>query len=233
MFVTLDAGSRTHYLKTMAIRTIIEVPDKRLKTISRPLPAVNDATRTLMDDMLETMYHANGIGLAAIQVGVPERVIVMDLSASLNSEKEEDGEAAADGIENTDQTRYQTRYQTGQEDVHARATHAALVDEGPRYFVNPEIIWASAETRNYQEGCLSVPGFYDDVERPAQCRVHFFDYQGEAQELDCDGLLATCIQHEIDHLNGIVFLDHLSRLKRDRWLKKIHKAERDAASAAR
>jgi peptide deformylase len=106
-----------------------------------------------------------------------------------------------------------------------------LDETGPRYFVNPEIVWASEETRNYQEGCLSVPGFYDDVARPAQCRVAFLDYDGQSQELECDGLLATCIQHEMDHLEGIVFLDRLSRLKRQIVLKKIAKAARDAASA--
>ena len=99
------------------------------------------------------------------------------------------------------------------------------------FFVNPEIIWTSDELNNYQEGCLSVPGFYDDVERPAECRVKFLDYDGQEQEIHCDGLLATCIQHEMDHLNGIVFLDHLSRLKRQIVLKKIRKAERDAAPA--
>ena len=190
----------------MAIRDIIEVPDKRLKTISKPVDAVSDATRALMDDMLETMYHANGIGLAAIQIGVPERVIVMDIAPSSS---DEDGEE-------------------GRED---RYDLSGLEDEGPRFFVNPEIVWTSDEMNNYQEGCLSVPGFYDDVERPAECRVRFLGYDGQEQEIHCEGLLATCIQHEMDHLNGIVFLDHLSRLKRQMVLKKIRKAERDAAPA--
>ena len=190
----------------MAIREIIEVPDKRLKTISKPVDAVSDATRALMDDMLETMYHANGIGLAAIQIGVPDRVIVMDIAPSSG---DEDGEE-------------------GRED---RYDLSGLEDEGPRFFVNPEIVWTSDEMNNYQEGCLSVPGFYDDVERPAECRVKFLDYDGNEQEIHCEGLLATCIQHEMDHLNGIVFLDHLSRLKRQIVLKKIRKAERDAAPA--
>jgi peptide deformylase len=194
----------------MAICEIIEVPDKRLKTISKPVAAVSDATRKLMDDMLETMYAANGIGLAAIQIGVPERVIVMDIGPSSSRE---------DGDEDDEE---------GRED---RYDLSGLEDEGPRYFVNPEIVWTSGEMNNYQEGCLSVPGFYDDVERPAQCRVRFLDYHGKEQEIECDGLLATCIQHEMDHLNGIVFLDHLSRLKRQIVLKKILKAERDAAPA--
>ena len=203
---SLDATDQSAYLKAMAIRDIIEVPDKRLKMISKPVDAVSDATRALMDDMLETMYHANGIGLAAIQIGVPERVIVMDIA---HSSSDEDGEE-------------------GRED---RYDLSGLEDEGPRFFVNPEIVWTSDEMNNYQEGCLSVPGFYDDVERPAECRVKFLDYDGNEQEIHCDGLLATCIQHEMDHLNGIVFLDHLSRLKRQMVLKKIRKAERDAAPA--
>ena len=194
----------------MTIRPIIEVPDKRLKTVSQRVTEVTDDTRALMDDMLETMYDANGIGLAAIQVGVADRVIVMDISQRMQA----DVEAQEDTEENLEE---------GPEEV--------LGETGPRYFVNPEIVWASEETRNYQEGCLSVPDFYDDVARPAQCRVAFLDYDGQSQELECDGLLATCIQHEMDHLEGIVFLDRLSRLKRQIVLKKIAKAERDAASA--
>ena len=202
----------------MAIRKIIEVPDKRLKTISQPVAEVTDATRALMDDMLDSMYAAVGIGLAAIQIGVAERVVVMDLKgkSEANADEalaDEEDEALAD-----------------EED------EDPLAKEGPRYFVNPEVVWTSKETYNYQEGCLSVPSFYDDVERPAQCRITFLDYDGKPQEMECDGLLATCIQHEIDHLNGIVFLDHLSRLKRQMVLKKMLKAERekqaDAASGA-
>ena len=194
----------------MTIRPIIEVPDKRLKTVSQRVTEVTDDTRALMDDMLETMYDANGIGLAAIQVGVADRVIVMDISQRMQA----DVEAQEDTEENLEEY-----------------PEEVLGETGPRYFVNPEIVWASEETRNYQEGCLSVPGFYDDVARPAQCRVAFLDYDGQSQELECDGLLATCIQHEMDHLEGIVFLDRLSRLKRQIVLKKIAKAERDAASA--
>ena len=194
----------------MAIRGIIEVPDKRLKEISKPVATVSDATRALMDDMLETMYAANGIGLAAIQIGVPERVIVMDIAPSSS------GDEGSEGDEKSREDRYDL---------------SGLEDEGPRFFVNPEITWTSDEMNNYQEGCLSVPGFYDDVERPAQCRVRFLDYHGQEQEIQCDGLLATCIQHEMDHLNGIVFLDRLSRLKRQMVLKKILKAERDQAPA--
>ena len=208
----------------MAIRPIIEVPDKRLKTVSQDIAAVTDETRQLMDDMLETMYAAEGIGLAAIQVGVAERVIVMDLSQRDRSEDAdlEDDAGDPNGTDVND----------GSDAVSdAQACDTQIAETGPRYFVNPKIIWSSDETRNYQEGCLSVPGFYDDVERPARCRIAYLDYDGEPQELACDGLLATCIQHEIDHLNGIVFLDHLSRLKRQIVLKKITKAERDTVRA--
>ena len=209
----------------MSVREIIEVPDPLLKTISEPVAEVSDETRALMDDMLDTMYDANGIGLAAIQIGVAQRIIVMDLSPSLedaeeNAETTTEDEASANDFDNESASK-QDRYDL-----------SSYAHEGPRYFVNPEIVWASEETNNYQEGCLSVPGFYDDVARPAQCRVKFLDYDGKAQEIDCDGLLATCIQHEMDHLNGIVFLDHLSRLKRDRILKKLRKAEREQAVSA-
>ncbi|MBT8472076.1 MAG: peptide deformylase [Marinicaulis sp.] len=171
----------------MAIRPIITAPDPRLREVSKPVQAVDDALRALMDDMLETMYDAPGIGLAAIQIGVPKRVIVMDLAR-----EDEDPE--------------------------------------PRYFVNPEILAPSCEKSIYEEGCLSVPEFYDEVERPAQCRVKYLDYNGEKQMLDADGMLATCIQHEMDHLEGILFIDHLSRLKRERVLRKLKKERRLAAA---
>lgn len=167
----------------MAIREIITAPDPRLKQVSKPVERVDDELRRLMDDMLETMYAAPGIGLAAIQVGVPKQVIVMDL---------------------------------------AREDEAPQ----PRYFVNPEILWTSDELTTYEEGCLSVPELYEDVDRPAQCRVRFLDYQGEIRELDCDGILATCIQHEMDHLKGVLFIDHLSKLKRSMILKKLTKAKK-------
>lgn len=168
------------------IRPILTVPDARLKEISRPVEAVTDETRALMDDMLVTMYDAPGIGLAAIQIGVPQRVIVMDLAQS--------GE-----------------------------------DPQPKYYVNPEILDPAETTVPYQEGCLSVPDVYDDVDRPETCRVTYLNYNGERVTEDCEGLYAVCIQHEMDHLEGIVFLDHLSRLKRERAIKKVVKAERLAA----
>jgi len=164
----------------MAVREILVVPNPVLKQVSEPAAAVDDALRALMDDMLETMYAAPGVGLAAIQVGVPKRVIVMDLAR--------DGE-----------------------------------DRQPRYFVNPEIVWASEDTAPYEEGCLSVPDYFDEVERPAKVRLRYLDYEGQAVEEEAEGLYAVCIQHEMDHLNGVLFIDHLSRLKREQAVKKVKK----------
>jgi peptide deformylase len=166
----------------MAIRPILTVPDPKLKLVSKPVERVDDALRALMDDMLETMYAAPGIGLAAIQVGEPVRAIVMDLAR--------EGEEPA-----------------------------------PRHFVNPEVVWASEETAPYEEGCLSVPEIYDEVERPARVKIRYLNYQGEEVVEDCEGLYAVCIQHEMDHLNGVLFIDHLSRLKRDRAVAKVKKAK--------
>jgi len=198
----------------MTIREIIEVPDVRLKTISKPVPAVTDAVRALMDDMMETMQAARGIGLAAIQIGIPQRIIVMDLSPSQRAQKE--AQAAQEAQKEQAKT---TTDRTGPD----RYDLSGLDHEKPRYFVNPEIIWVSEEKAKFQEGCLSVPEFYDDVERPQECKVKFLDYDGKAQEIMCRGILAVCIQHEMDHLEGIVFLDHLSRLKRERILAKLRK----------
>jgi peptide deformylase len=169
----------------MTIRRILTVDGDLavLKTISAPVVKVDDDLRALMDDMLETMYAAPGIGLAAIQIGEARRVIVMDLA------KDE-------------------------------------APPAPRYFVNPEILWASEETAPYEEGCLSVPEIYDEVERAAKVRLRYRDYDGVAHEEEAEGLFAVCIQHEIDHLNGVLFIDHLSRLKRDRAVSKVRKAAR-------
>jgi len=169
----------------MAILDIINVPDPLLKSLSDPVEEVNDALRKLMDNMLETMYAAPGIGLAAIQVGVPERVIVLDLA--------------------------------GEEE-----------EKSPMFFVNPEVIWESPEIAIFNEGCLSVPDHYAEVERPASVKVKYLDYHGKPQELEMDGLLSTCIQHEIDHLDGVVFIDYLSRLKRNMIIKKVQKATKDS-----
>lgn len=172
----------------MTIREILTAPDPRLRQVSAPVEVVDDAVRALMDDMLETMYEAKGIGLAAIQVNVAKRIIVMDLAGEEEEPK-------------------------------------------PVYFVNPEIIDPSEETSLYQEGCLSVPEFFEEVERPVRCRVRYLDYHGGAQILDAEGLLATCIQHEMDHLNGVLFIDRISRLKRDRIIRKLKKEQRLAEMA--
>ena len=169
----------------MALLPILTAPDPRLKTISKPVETVDDELRALMDDMLETMYDAPGIGLAAIQIGVPKRVIVMDIA--------------------------------GPDDPKA-----------PRYYVNPEIVWASEETAPYEEGCLSIPDIYDEVERPARVKLKYLNYQGEEVVEDADGLFAVCIQHEMDHLEGVLFIDHLSRLKRERAVAKVKKQSRAA-----
>jgi peptide deformylase len=170
----------------MALRPILVAPDPRLKQKSAPIEGpVTDAHRALMDDMLETMYEAPGIGLAAIQIGEPVRIIVMDLAR--------DDEPKA-----------------------------------PRYFVNPEILWASDEMFTYEEGCLSVPDIYDDVERPNKVKLRYLDYSGKQIEEDAEGLYAVCIQHEMDHLEGVLFIDHLSRLKREKALSRLKKAKRDA-----
>lgn len=171
----------------MAIRPIITAPDMRLRQVSKPVDQVTDETRALMDDMLETMYDAPGIGLAAIQIGEPLRIIVMDLAG-----KDEEPE--------------------------------------PRFFINPVIRDAVEELAVYEEGCLSVPDYFEEVERPAKCSVDYLDYDGNPQTLEAEGLLATCIQHEMDHLEGTLFIDYLSRLKRDRILKKLKKEQRLAAA---
>jgi peptide deformylase len=169
----------------MTLRDIIILPDKRLRLVSEPAKANDPELRGLVDDMFETMYEAPGIGLAAIQVGVPKRVIVMDLA------KKDD-------------------------------------PREPLVFINPQVLWRSEEKATYEEGCLSIPEFYEEVERPAKVRVIFRDRTGAQQELEASGLMATCLQHEIDHLDGVLFIDHISKLKRDRVIKKFTKAAKHA-----
>ena len=172
----------------MALLPIITAPDPRLKVRSEAVDRVDDQVRRLLDDMLETMYDAPGIGLSAIQVGVPKRVVTVDVA-------EEDGERR------------------------------------PLYLVNPEIVWHSDETALYDEGCLSLPDQFAEIERPAKVRVAHLDYHGQAQELEADGLLSRCIQHELDHLDGVLLVDHLSAIKRSMILRKLIKARRQKASA--
>src|SRR5438874_11823689 len=165
----------------MAPRPILTLPDARLRQVSKPVEKVDAEVRKLVEDMFGTMYGAPGIGRAAIQVGVPKRVVIMDLA-----KKDE-----------------------------ARA---------PKVYINPELVWASEERSTYEEGCLSIPEYYEEVERPSQVKVRYTDLEGQIQEIEANGLLATCLQHEIDHLNGVLFIDHLSKLKRSRIIKKFSKA---------
>lgn len=177
----------------MARLPIVEVPDPRLRQISSPVEEVDDELRGLVADMFETMYAAPGIGLAAIQVGVAKRILVIDLQEP----EEEGGEAVKD----------------------------------PRVFINPEIVQASDQEVPYTEGCLSVPDQYAEVDRPDRIRARWLDQDGKQHDEEITGLLATCLQHEMDHLNGILFIDHLSRLKREMILKKLAKQRKELKAA--
>ena len=172
----------------MSIRPLLIIPNTKLRLVSEPVKEITSEIRRLADDMLETMYDAPGVGLAAIQIGVPIRMVTMDVSKS--------------------------------EDEHQ-----------PMVLINPEIVWASEEKRVYEEGCLSIPEYYEEVERPDRVRFRYMNLQGEMIEQDADGLLATCVQHEIDHLDGVLFIDHLSKLKRDRVTIKFKKAAKREAGA--
>ena len=174
--------------RAMSLLPILILPDTRLRLTSTPVAGVNEDIRGLLDDMLETMYDAPGIGLAAIQVGVAKRVVVVDVAKREGEEKEDVKE--------------------------------------PIFLVNPEVVKASEEMSVYEEGCLSIPDYYAEVVRPERVRVRYLDRLGAMQEMDADGILATCLQHEIDHLNGVLFIDHISRLKRERVIKKFEKEAR-------
>jgi peptide deformylase len=167
----------------MAIRPILTAPDPRLKAVSTDVETVDSAIRALIDDMTDSMYAADGIGLAAVQIGVSKRVVVIDLDQK-------------EGRKN------------------------------PVAYINPKIVWASEEMAVFEEGCLSVPEIWDDVERPARIKCEYLDRDGNKQLLEADGLLATCLQHEMDHLNGVLFIDHLSRLKRSMAVKKLTKLKK-------
>ena len=188
----------------MAIHEIIEAPDALLKTVSTPVEVFDDELKSLVADMFDTMYAANGIGLAAIQIGVPHRLLVIDLQP-------DDTEAEPEPCDH---------------DGHHH--HHQPTKKEPRVFVNPEILDPSADVKSYQEGCLSVPDIYADVDRPARCRVRWQDLDGALHEEEMDGVMAVCIQHEMDHLNGVLFIDHLSRLKRSMALKKLDKLRKAA-----
>ncbi len=174
----------------MTIQKILTEPNKILREKSLRVENVDKDIQRLMDDMLETLYAAPGIGLAAIQVGVAKRVIVMDISRDRNKDKEP--------------------------------------KKNPMYFVNPEIVWKSEDKFTYEEGCLSVPNQFAEIDRPKQCHVKHLDYNGQPQELKADGLLSTCIQHEIDHLEGILFIDYLSKLKKEMIIKKLSKQTKES-----
>lgn len=178
----------------MAIRPLVILPDPVLRQVSAPVAAVTPAVRALVEDMFATMYDAPGIGLAAIQIGVPSRIVTIDLA-----------KPAAEGEE--------------------------PVPKAPQVFINPEITWSSDEVGVYEEGCLSIPEYYEEVERPRAVRVGYMDLDGKTQEIEAEGLLATCLQHEIDHLNGVLFIDHLSRLKRERVTKRFAKAAKRESAA--
>jgi peptide deformylase len=173
----------------MTIKPLVILPDPKLRLISEPVKEITDDIRRLADEMLETMYDAPGVGLAAIQIGVPLRMVTMDVSKT-EGERE------------------------------------------PMVLINPEILWASEETRVYEEGCLSIPEYYEEVERPDRVRFRYMNLTGEVIEQEAEDLMATCVQHEIDHLNGVLFIDHLSKLKRDRVLTKFKKAAKRGVSGA-
>jgi peptide deformylase len=175
-----DLARPNHYLLAMALRPIIILPDSKLRLVSEPVAKVTSDVKKLVEDMFETMYDAPGIGLAAIQVGIPQRVVTID---------------------------------TARQDE----------DKQPLALINPEILWRSEEMSSYEEGCLSIPDYYEVVERPAKVRIRFMDRDGTEKEMEAEGILATCLQHEIDHLEGRLFIDHISKLKRDRVIKKFTK----------
>ncbi len=188
-----DKEAKHYYIIDMAVLPLVIAPDPRLKTVSKPVDAVDDELRAFMDDMLETMYAMNGIGLAAIQVGVAKRILVMDIGyGSERYEQQEDAEP----------------------------------ERNPLFLINPEILEESEEDNTYEEGCLSFPGQYAKVTRPKRVTVKYLDYDGNEQVMECDELLSTCLQHEMDHLNGIVFVDHISKMKRDMILRKLKKQQK-------
>ena len=190
---------------------LVIAPDPRLKQKSLPVEKVDDKLRAFIDDMLDTMYASNGIGLAAVQVGVHKRILVMDVAHGSSRYPETQHHHHHDGHSNHD---------------HDHDDHAPQPVFEPMVLVNPEIIESSAEERDYEEGCLSFPGQYAEVTRPAYVKLRYLDYDGKPQELEAEGLLATCVQHEMDHLEGVTFVDHTSRMKRDMILRRLTKEKR-------
>ncbi len=197
----------------MAILQILEVPDARLKTVSTPVEEFDDALKTLVEDMTDTMYAANGIGLAAIQVGVPKRILVIDL------------QEVSEGPEPNEK-------EPNEKEPNEKEPNEKGLEKNPLIFVNPEILDPSDTMAGYKEGCLSVPDQFADVERPATIRARWQDLDGKVHEQEMEGLMATCLQHEMDHLEGILFIDHLSRLKRQMVLKKLNKMRKERGVSA-
>ena len=191
----------------MALKPLVILPDAQLRSKSAAVGKITPEIRKLVEDMFETMYDAPGIGLAAIQVGVAKRIVTMDLG-----KRKHEGDVVEENAESEGE-------EEGEE---------AEEMKNPRVFINPEITWSSDEISTYEEGCLSIPDIHEEVERPARVKFKFMDLDGKHHEEEADGLYATCIQHEIDHLNGVLFIDHISKLKRDRIVKKFTKAKKRA-----
>lgn len=196
----------------MAVLPIYVVPQAVLKKKADTITTITPEVKQLAADMIETMYAARGLGLAAPQVGISTRLIVMDVD-----------QRRADGKAHTEEDTADDDHEDEEEE------DAAPIPGTPRVFLNPEVVWASDEQNVYEEGCLSIPGLYAPVERPEKVRVRYLTLEGKAEEIEADGLLATCLQHEIDHINGVLFVDHLSSLKRDMILRKLKKHLRDNA----
>jgi len=199
----------------MALKQILLIPDTRLRQIAKPVVTIDQRIKTLVKDMFETMYDAPGIGLAAPQIGIMERLIVLDCASREDEDEREVENETEDGNIETD--------------LDLEAEPEPEPDPDPITMLNPEILWFSDELSVYEEGCLSIPDYYEDVERPARCTVRYMDMDGKTIERELDGLLSTCVQHEVDHLDGKLFIDYLSRLKRERITKKFQKAAKRAA----
>jgi len=194
----------------MSVRDIIHLPDPVLREVSKPVERIDEPLLRLLDDMLETMYDAPGIGLAGIQIGVPLRIVTVDIGDP-ETEAAEEAQEAEGGDETT---------------VEGRRKARKSLRPNPIFLINPKILTSSDERSVYEEGCLSIPEYYAEVERPAQVKVSYLDRDGKEQVIDAGGLMATCLQHEIDHLDGKLFIDHISRLKREMVVKKFTKIAR-------
>lgn len=210
----------------MALRKILIIPDTRLRQVATPVTRFDEGLKTLVADMFETMYDAPGIGLAAPQIGVMERLIVVDCASGTHDE-----EAADPQDEDSGNGEGGEAIRNGAHEFSPDSDSELKSEPTPEpiAMINPEIVWFSDEFSVHEEGCLSIPDYYEDVERPARCAVKYFDPEGRMVERELQGLLSTCVQHEVDHLNGKLFIDYISRLKREMVTKKFKKAARHAA----